>query len=153
MSRLPPNEMSSGVFQLLFMQSFLWNAGIGWTIPNRNSCECLPLIKPLSCTNTLHPAQTESDFEAFFCLHCGADILKGASAFSLLTSRPSAAFAVWWKTQESSLLDGYLYLPNLTPSLTVISNISAEGTVGAHIGRCLQWLRSLWDQICQIGAC
>ncbi|XP_059214273.1 torsin-1A-like [Centropristis striata] len=29
--------MSSGVFQLLFMQSFLWNAGIGWTIPNRNS--------------------------------------------------------------------------------------------------------------------
>ena len=59
-SRPATNEMSSGVFQLLFMQGFLWNAGIGRTIPNRTSCECLPLIKPLSCTNTLHPAQTAS---------------------------------------------------------------------------------------------
>lgn len=32
-SWLATNEMSLGVFQLLFMLRFLWNAGIGWTIP------------------------------------------------------------------------------------------------------------------------
>ncbi len=96
MSRLATNEMSSGVFQLLFMQGFLWNAGIGWTIPNRTSCECLPLIKPFSCTNTLHPAQTASRiwfWSVFLSPLCRRHLEGGKEPFSLLTLWPCAAFA------------------------------------------------------------
>lgn len=87
--RLATNEMSLGVFQLLFMQSFLWNAGIGWTIPKRTSCECLALIKPPllhkhspSCWNLILK-------------HFSAPIVKQTSWRGLLTSWPSAAFQGW----------------------------------------------------------
>ena len=145
---LVANEMSLGVFHLLFMQGFLWNAGIGRTIPKRTSCECSPLIKPHSCTNTLHPAQTASQiwfFEACLCLppdnshrhHCGAvRHLEGGQWEAPHTSGPSAAFTV----QRGHT--GLFLLTELDRTPLTVS-----------IGSCLQRLRSLWDQICQIAAC
>ncbi len=46
--RAARNEMILGVFILLFIPRFLWNSGIGRTIPNRKSCKCLELINPLA---------------------------------------------------------------------------------------------------------
>lgn len=112
-SRRATYEMSLGVFQLLFMQSFLWNAGIGWTIPNRNSCECLPLIKPLACTNTLHPAETASRiwfwsicFPPLWCRY-----LQGGNK-RLQPPHLWASCCVC-----SAGIIGYVYFINITPSL------------------------------------
>lgn len=100
------------------MQGFLWNAGIGWTIPNRNSCECLPLIKPLSCTNTLHPAQTALRiwFWGIFLSPLWRRHLEGGTSPQL--SHPMA-FCCRCSPEENtgiicSLLEGYLHSLNLT---------------------------------------
>lgn len=126
LSRLAANEMSLGVFHLLFMQSFLWNAGIGWTIPNRNSCECLPLIKPPlmhkhspSCSNRLANLILKHFFLPHHHVHC--DIFSfffKASASSLLTSRPPAVYANIENSEART-----------RPSATALTTIPLEGRV------------------------
>lgn len=102
-SSRPATYESAGVFTLLFMQGFLWNAGIGWTIPNRNSCVCSTLIKAVSCTNTLHPAPSspgESDFQALFkgppLWPLGAHTLH-PEASAVYRSSLESKYSSWWR--------------------------------------------------------
>lgn len=130
-----------GRFQLLFMQGFLWNAGIGWTIPNRNSCECLPLIKtPLLHK---HSPSCSNRFANLILKHFSVPIVaqtswRGPRAFSFLTSWPSAAFAVQRKTQESSVAYWKVIFINWT-------SLECQYFSWWHIGSCLHCLR--WSNL------